>query len=56
VPKETQSSLSECIFTGVFQIDARNFFLTSDGKWNANNSLSTQLDQVKPSCHLLPVQ
>jgi hypothetical protein len=56
VPKETQSSLSEYIFAGVFQIDARNFFLTSDGKWNANNPLSTRLDQVKPSCHLLPVQ
>jgi hypothetical protein len=32
VPKETQSSLSEYIFAGVFQINARNFFLTSDGK------------------------
>jgi hypothetical protein len=41
VPKETQSSLSEYIFAGVFQINAQNFFLTSDGKWNANNPLST---------------
>jgi hypothetical protein len=41
VPKETQSLLSGSIFTGVFQINAQNFFLTSNGKWNANNPLST---------------
>jgi hypothetical protein len=56
VPKETQSSLSGYIFAGVFQIDTQNFFLISDGKWNVNNPLSTQLDQVKPSCHLLSIQ
>ena len=56
VPKETESPLSEFVLTGIFQIDARNFFLTSDGKWNSNNPLGTHFDQVKPSCHLLPVQ
>jgi hypothetical protein len=55
IPKDG-TSLSEFILAGIFEIDARNFFLTSDGKWNANNTLGTRLDQVKPSCHLLPVQ
>jgi hypothetical protein len=26
--------LSEFILTGVFEIDLRTFFMTSDGKWN----------------------
>ena len=29
--------------------------MTSDGKWNANNTIGTHFEQVKPSCHL-PVQ
>jgi hypothetical protein len=44
VSKKTQSSLSEYFLTGVFQINARKFFLTSDGKWNPNNLLGTCLD------------
>ena len=55
IPKDTDKKLSEFILTGIFEIDARNFFMTSDGKWNFNNPLSTQLKQVKPTCHLLPV-
>jgi hypothetical protein len=46
---------SEFLFTGIFQIDARSFFMTSDGKWNAGNTLGTRLEQVKPTCRLLPV-
>jgi hypothetical protein len=30
--------------------------MASDGKWNANNTFGTHLDQVKPSCHPLPIQ
>ena len=30
--------------------------MTSDGKWNANNMIGTCFEQIKPSCHLLPVQ
>ena len=56
IPKDNSSSLSEFILSGVFEIDARNFFMTSDGKWNPNNPLNTRFEQVKPSCHLLPVQ
>jgi hypothetical protein len=41
--------------SGIFQINARNFFMTSDGKWNSNNPLGTRLDQVKAACYLLPV-
>ena len=56
VSKTTDSSPSEFVLSGIFEIDARNFFMTSDGKWNPNNSLRTRLEQVKPTCHLLPVQ
>ena len=55
VPKNSQTGLLEFILSGIFQIDARNFFMTSDGKWNLNNPLGTRLDQVKATCHLLPV-
>jgi hypothetical protein len=55
VPKD-KNKLSELVISGIFEIDARNYFLTSDGKWNANNSLNTHFQQVKPSCHLLPVE
>jgi hypothetical protein len=48
--------MSEFILSGIFQIDARNFFMTSDGKWNSNNTLGTRFEQVKPSCLLHPVQ
>lgn len=36
-----------------FDIDAKSFFMTSDGKWNPNNTLGTCFDhwQVKPSRH-----
>lgn len=30
--------------------------MTSDGKWNANNTLGTRFEQVKLSCRLLPVE
>ena len=56
VPKNNTNNISELLFAGVYEIDARNFFMTSDGKWNSNNPLSTRFDQVKPSCRLLPVQ
>jgi hypothetical protein len=57
VPKKRDDeSFSEFLLSGIFQIDARNFFMSSDGKWNSNNTLGTRLDQVKPTCHLLPVQ
>ena len=56
VPKDPDKKNSEFILTGILEIDAKNFFMTSDGKWNSNNALGTRLDQVKPSCHLLPVQ
>ena len=55
VPKGSHTALSEFILAGIFQIDARNFFMTSDGKWNSNNPLGTRLDQVKATCHLQPV-
>jgi hypothetical protein len=57
IPKEsnTDKNLSEFVLTGVFEIRVRNFFMTSDGKWNANNLIGTRFDQVKPSCLLLPV-
>ena len=56
VPKNNTNNISELVFAGVYQIDARNYFMTSDGKWNSNNPLGTRFDQVKPSCRLLPVQ
>ena len=56
VPKKADESISEFILSGIFQIDACNFFMTSDGKWNANNMIGTCFEQIKPSCHLLPVQ
>jgi hypothetical protein len=55
IPKHSKETLKEYLLTGIFRIDARNFFMTADGKWNANNPLGTRIDQVKPSCHLLPV-
>jgi hypothetical protein len=56
VPKNDNKVISEFILTGVFEIDAKNYFMTSDGKWNSNNTLGTRFDQVKPTCHLLPVR
>ena len=56
IPKNNTNNISELVFAGVFEIDARNFFMTSDGKWNSNNPLRTRFDQVKPSCRLLPIQ
>ena len=55
VPIESQS-VSEFLLTGVFQINARSFFMTSDRKWNSNNTLGSRFEQVKPSCHLSSVQ
>jgi hypothetical protein len=55
VPKDVEGSISEFILSGIFQVDARNFFMTSNGKWNSNNALGTRFEQVKPSCHPLPV-
>jgi hypothetical protein len=56
VPKDKNNNLSEYILTGIFQVEPRDFFFTSDGKWNANNPLGTRFDQVKPSCHLVPIE
>lgn len=58
VPKDmnTNDSLQEFILTGVFQIDGRNFFMTSDGKWNPNNPIGTRFDQAKGICHISSVQ
>lgn len=56
IPKDNASKTSEFILAGVFQIDPRNFFMTSDGKWNQNNAINSRFDQVKPSCHLGPIQ
>ena len=53
VPKDNSNDISESVFSGVFEIDARNFFMTSDGKWNSKNPLGTRFDQIKPSCRLL---
>jgi hypothetical protein len=53
-PKKRDVAISEFVLAGIFEIDARNFFMTSDGKWNSNNPLGTRFEQVKPSCHLLP--
>ena len=39
-----------------FEIDTKNYFMTSDGKWNSNNPIGTHLHQVKSFCHLLPVR
>jgi hypothetical protein len=55
VPKNSDNKLTEFIITGVFEISPRNFFMTSDGKWNPNNLIGTRFDQIKPSCLLLPV-
>ena len=58
VPKNLNAndSLQEFILAGVFQVDGRNFFMTSDGKWNPNNPIGTRFDQAKGICHILPVQ
>ena len=51
-----KSSQKEFILSGVFEIDARHYFMTSDGKWSVTNSFGTRLQQVKPSCNLIPPQ
>ena len=56
VPKENNRDLSEFILAGVFEVDGRNFFMTSDGKWTSENAVKSQFHQVKPSCLLLPVR
>jgi hypothetical protein len=56
VLKNSNKSSTEFLMMGVFEIDARNFFMTSDGKWNSTNVIGTRFDQVKPSCYLLPVE
>lgn len=52
----TKDNASEFILSGVFEIDAKNFFMTSDAKWNSNNTIGLPFHQVKPSCLLLPVE
>ena len=56
INKNSDNKISEFICAGIFQIDPKSFFMTSDGKWNSNNPLGTRFDQVKPTCHILPVQ
>ena len=56
IPKDDTNNISEFVLTGVFEIDPRSFFMTSDGKWNSNNPLGLPFHQVKPSCCLLPVR
>ena len=51
-----KTSQKEFILSGVFEIDARRYFMTSDGKWNVNNSFNTHFHQVKPSCNLISPQ
>ena len=51
-----KTSQKEFILSGVFEIDARRYFMTSDGKWNVNNSFNTHFRQVKPSCNLISPQ
>ena len=55
ISKDEDSDLSEFVLAGIFKIDARNFFMTSDGKWNSNSSVGNFF-QVKPSCLLVPIQ
>jgi hypothetical protein len=45
----------ELLFAGIFEIDARDFFMTSDAKFNASNT-AIRFDQIKPHCRLLPVR
>ena len=56
VARNTNNNPSEFILAGIFEIDARNFFMTSDGKWNSSNPLGTRFHQTKATCQLLPVQ
>jgi hypothetical protein len=51
VAKDTKN---EFILCGVFEIDARSYFMTSDGKWNASNTAGTRFDQARATCQLLP--
>ena len=55
VTKGSHAPLSEFLLSGIFHVDARNFFMTSDAKWNPNNPLGSCLDQAKATCNLLPV-
>jgi hypothetical protein len=56
VPKKKINDISEFILAGVFEIDPRNFFMTSDAKWTQTNPFGTRFQQIKPACYLLPVQ
>ena len=56
VPKDKASKISEFILGGIFEIDPRYFFMTSDGKWNQNNPLGNRFDQVKATCQLIPIK
>jgi hypothetical protein len=46
VPKDNdmKAKTSEFILSGIFAIDARNFFMTSDGKWNPNDTLGMHFE------------
>ena len=55
IAKDGEKPNTEFVLAGIFQVDARNFFMTLDGKWNQHNQFGTRFEQVRPTCHLLPV-
>ena len=55
VIRKGDESPKELLFAGIFEVDARNFFMTSDAKFNPS-STPMRFEQIKPHCHLLPVR
>jgi hypothetical protein len=52
----TTSHPTELLLAGIFEIDARNFFMSSDAKYNSSSNTLSRFDQIKLQCHLIPVR
>lgn len=50
-PDDNNDAPTEFIMTGIFQISADNFFLTSDGRFKPGSGL--KFEDTKPSCRLI---
>ena len=54
--KGSQKPYTKFVVTGIFQINPRNFFMISDGRWTSTNTFNSPFERVKLSCQLRPLE
>lgn len=55
VIKNDDTVPTEMVLRGVFEIDRRSFYMTSDGGFDPENPFGTKLSECKATCRLVPV-